>query len=122
MENNEERKTAVKVEDLMWKGQAVYRLSEKVVFSPVRSPTQYVVCVTDVQRWGPFEGGTITTVYPSDEKGVLFTHAWRFLQLTAELELAKGVSTADGVPVDAGGGTTTVDVDDSTCVFLFCHF
>ena len=48
-----------------------------------------------------------------DEKGLLFTHAWRFLQLTAELELVKGVSTADGVPADAPGDTSVVNVDDA---------
>ena len=48
-----------------------------------------------------------------DEDSILRTHVWNFLQTTSNLTVTKGVSTADGVPVDAGGSTTTVNVDDA---------
>ena len=64
-------KTAVKVKNLVWRGQAVYRLSEPIDYSPLRSPTSFVVCSTHEHQWGPFEGEKITVINPADGAGVV---------------------------------------------------
>ena len=44
----------------------------------------------------------------------LSLHDWHFLSPSASVQaVGAETSTADGVPVDAGGGTTTVNVDDA---------
>ena len=68
----DERKTAVKVRDLrQGGGQTVYQLSEPIDYSPLRSPTEFVVCSTFEQQWGAFKGNRLTTVNPADETGVI---------------------------------------------------
>lgn len=68
----DECKTAVKVMDLRTRGgQTVYRLSEPIDYSPLRSPTEFIVCSTFEQQWGVFEGKRLTTVNPCDDTGIV---------------------------------------------------
>ena len=65
-------KTAVKVRDLrQGGGQSIYRLSEPIKYSPIRTPTQHVVCSTFEHKWGPFKGERITVVNPCDDAGTV---------------------------------------------------